>query len=171
MNGSAENLLKSVCLLCRLCCRWGRRRLWGAECGRGLGPVRASWALIWSLLFSSSQLLCPCLFSRTLSHQDLWSQGLRHQLNLVLSSGLWAVRTLCGQVNQGSGLGLVLSPHFLGVIFFFLLNFYRELLFFLFLHMNSSLNFLQVSPISTGAGVIFACHCPHKAQGAPAHYS
>ncbi|KAJ8797495.1 hypothetical protein J1605_017368 [Eschrichtius robustus] len=33
--------------------------------------LTALWALMWSLLVTSSQLLCPCPFSRTLSHQDL----------------------------------------------------------------------------------------------------
>eukprot|EP00069_Balaena_mysticetus_P002809 bmy_16286T0 len=33
--------------------------------------LTASWALMWSFLVTSSQLLCPCPFSRTLSHQDL----------------------------------------------------------------------------------------------------
>ena len=33
--------------------------------------LTASWALMWSLLVTSSQLLCPCPFSRTLSHQEL----------------------------------------------------------------------------------------------------
>ena len=122
MNGSAENLLKSECLLCWLCCRWGRRRLWGAECGRGLGPVRASWALIWSLLLSSSQHLCPCLFSRTLSHQDLWSQGLRHHLNLVF----WTVGSedlmWPGQPGLRTGSGSQSSSFRCWFFFFFFIS-------------------------------------------------
>lgn len=106
---------------------------------------------------SSSQPLCPCSFSRTLCHQDLWSQGLRHHLGLVLSPGLWAVRASCDQVSLDSSLDLY--PHLVCAYILLFQVFRIQLVFFM---CRVLVSFSSGCPPSHSSRVILARHCPHR---------
>lgn len=82
---------KSVCLLHWVCCECGQERPQGAQHGLGLCPVGSVHHGIWRPSSAgSSLLLCLCPLSRTLSQQDLWSQGFRHHPGLALCPRPWA---------------------------------------------------------------------------------
>lgn len=123
--------------------------------------LSALWILTWSLFSCVTSLLhCPCPFSRTSWHQDLWSQGLNHHPGLVLS-----VRASCGWVGLSSGLGLILRPRLLCVyLFFFVSVGYYDFLYLF----RVLVSFSSVCPSSLS--VIFPVLSP-KAQGVPAQRS
>lgn len=102
--------------------------------------LTASWALRWSLLVTSSQLLCHCLF-RTLSHQQLWSQK--------KSPGQPRLRPVSSPQPLPFGCYLLFLSFFRGSCL--------SLCFIL----------LWVSPTSDSWRSRLACRGPHKAQGCP----
>ena len=106
-NGTTENLPASTCLLCWVWSQWDHRRIWGgmSPLQRVLSPLWASeWSLVGWVIFS---FLCPFPFSRNLSHQNLWSQGLTGNPGAQPD---W--EQLRSVIREHSEWGGVLNPHF-----------------------------------------------------------